>query len=78
MERMPDDLPLEDHLNGESVLSVTRDGKIATVLAANLGPNDTVRQQLPVDATHLILYGEAYDERASARTTYVEVYSPIY
>lgn len=78
MYRMPDDLPLDEHIRDESVLVVSRDGKIATVLAADLNSGDTVRAQLPVDATHLLFYGEAYDECAGATTTYVEMYSPIY
>lgn len=77
LERTPSELPLEEHTAGESVLTVSRDGKLATVLAGDLDRRDSMRLQLPVDATHLVLYSEAYEE-VGAKTTYVEIYSPIY
>lgn len=78
LDRMPEELPLEHHLHDESVLVVTSEGKLATVLAAGLNPADPVRMALPVDARYLLLFGEEYAEHADTKITYVEIYSPIY
>lgn len=77
-EKTSDQLPLGLHIRDASALAVTADCKLATVLIVNLEHHRALRSQLPDDARHLLLFGEAHDGRVGANRTYIKIYGPIH